>query len=159
MNTGSFQKWRIFARNSYLVKIIYSHYLFPNQTVRLDVVSTTYTVLFTIFRIADLSDVIMWGDYQDLGGQANSDYLWEDFSSWSIAGDPPFHYHPPSFSTLLNRHTFSNNGLQRRVFGVRPVVHPGKYVLICLHSMRCIAYSHFRNLRVQRFSADVFLTH
>ena len=111
------------------------------------------------FRIADLSDVIMWGDYQDLGGQANSDYLWEDFSSWSIAGDPPFHYHPPSFSTLLNRHTFSNNGLQRRVFGVRPVVHPGKYVLICLHSMRCIAYSHFRNLRVQRFSADVFLTH
>ncbi|KAK2146641.1 hypothetical protein LSH36_592g00015 [Paralvinella palmiformis] len=70
--------------------------------------------------VADESDIIKWAVNEDLINETDSDYLFEDFSEWS----KPFASHPPSFSTLLNQHSFMNKGIKKRVFGVRPVVHP-----------------------------------
>ena len=61
----------------------------------------------------------MWAVSEDLTEEADSDYLFEDFSERS----KPFANRPTSFSTLLNQHTFSNNGIERRAFAIRPVVH------------------------------------
>ncbi|KAK2143668.1 hypothetical protein LSH36_823g02003 [Paralvinella palmiformis] len=76
--------------------------------------------------IADESDIIMWATSENLTDEADSDYLFQDLSEWS----KPFANRPTFFSSLLNQHTFSNKGIERRVFGIRPVVNPGYTVKI-----------------------------
>ncbi|KAK2154752.1 hypothetical protein LSH36_258g02034 [Paralvinella palmiformis] len=76
--------------------------------------------------ISELSDAVKWTTDMTLSPSPDSDYLWEEFSSWGYYNATyTFAYHPKSFSTLDNEHNFANNGGENRVYGIRATVHPG----------------------------------